>query len=129
MRTGKFDGLPLQDVEPPRPANLREAQRNRGLSCRLAPSESPSVIRHFDRNTDDRQRATVYAVYGRIPPMSSGDVAPVQVHHELRVTGRRRSTHRWMAVIVCVLGALVIVGSALPWTHYWAGGDTSPMTL
>lgn len=37
--------------------------------------------------------------------------------------------HRWMAMVVSMLGALVIVGSALPWTHYWAGGDTSPLTL
>ncbi len=61
--------------------------------------------------------------------MSNGDVAPVQLRRELRVTGRRRSMHRWMAIGVCVLGALVIVGSALPWTHYWGGGDTSPLTL
>lgn len=64
---------------------------------------------------------------GEFPPMSNGDVAPVQLRRELRVTGRRRSMHRWMAMVVCVLGALVIVGSALPWTQYW--GATSPLTL
>lgn len=32
-----------------------------------------------------------------------------------------------MAVAMSVFGALVILGSSLPWTHYWAGGDTSPI--
>ena len=61
--------------------------------------------------------------------MSKGDATRVQLRRELRVTGRRRSMHRPTAMGVCVLGALVIAGSALPWTHYWAGGDTSPITL
>ena len=34
-----------------------------------------------------------------------------------------------MAIVIGVLGALVILGSSLPWTNYWAGGDTSPITL
>lgn len=48
---------------------------------------------------------------------------------DLRVTGRRRHLHRWMAIALSALGAAVIVGSALPWTHHWAGGDTSRVTL
>jgi hypothetical protein len=61
--------------------------------------------------------------------MSKGDVAPVQPRGELRMAGRRRMRYRWMAMVVCVLEKLVIVGSALPWTQYAPGGDTPPVTL
>jgi len=54
-----------------------------------------------------------------VPP---GDAAHVQLCRELRVTGRRRGMHRWMAIVVGVLGALVTLGSSLPWTHFAPGG-------
>ena len=52
-----------------------------------------------------------------------------QLRRGLRVTGRRRILHRWTALAISVIGALVIVGSSLPWTYYWPGGDTTPLNL
>jgi hypothetical protein len=34
-----------------------------------------------------------------------------------------------MALAISVIGALMIVGSSLPWTYYWPGGDTTPINL
>lgn len=50
-----------------------------------------------------------------------------QLRRDLKVVGRRQSLHRWTALAICVIGALVIVGSSLPWTYYWGGGDTTPI--
>ena len=57
------------------------------------------------------------------------EVTLAQLPRELRVAGRRKHLHRWVALAISLTGILVIVGSSLPWTYYWQGGDTAPLNL
>jgi hypothetical protein len=59
----------------------------------------------------------------------AGEVTRAQLRRELRVAGRRQHLHRWVALAISLTGILVIVGSSLPWTYYWPGGDTAPLNL
>ena len=100
----------------------------------IIPSRAPG---ESERSNSSQRRVgrfgrtclTMAPSFATIVSVSSIDIWGEPVVLPMVTTGRRRTLGRWLAAISALSGALGVVGSCLPWTYYFDGGDSTPLTI